>query len=90
MQQQILKEKKLETCTSPISLQDIRTLKELYQLKSETRDLREPIVRNIMKQRVVGQKCIEFLKNALYSLETIHIDDFTGQRVLRLDGKKQI
>ncbi len=90
MQQLILREKKLETCTSPISLQDIRTLKELYQLKSETRDLRQPIVRNIMKQRVVGHQCIESLKNALYSLETIHIDDFTGQRVLRLDGMKQI
>lgn len=90
MQQLILREKKLETCTSPISLQDIRTLKELYQLKSETRDLRQPIVRNIMKQRVVGQQCIESLKNALYSLETIHIDDYTGQRVLRLDGRKQI
>ena len=90
MQEQILKEKKLETCTTPISLRDIQTLKELYQLKSETRDLREPIVRNIMKQRVVGQQCIESLKNALYSLETIHIDDYTGQRVLRLDGRKQI
>ena len=90
MQQLILREKKLETCTSPITLQDIRTLKELYQLKSETRDLRQPIVRNIMKQRVVGQQCIESLKNALYSLETIHIDDYTGQRVLRLDGRKQI
>ncbi len=90
MQQLILREQKLETCTSPITLQDIRTLKELYQLKSETRDLRQPIVRNIMKQRVVGQQCIESLKNALYSLETIHIDDYTGQRVLRLDGSKQI
>ncbi len=90
MQEQILKEKKLETCTSPISLQDIQTLKELYQLKSETRDLRAPIVRNIMTQRVVGRQCIESLKNALYSLETIHIDDYTGQRVLRLDGLKQI
>ena len=90
MQQQILKEKKLDTCTEPISLQDIGTLKGLYQLKSETRDLRQPIVRNIMKQRVVGQQCIESLKNALYSLETIHIDDYTGQRVLRLDGIKQI
>ena len=90
MQQLILKEKKLETCTSPISLQDIRTLKELYQLKSETRELRQPIVRNIMKQRVVGQQCIESLKNALYSLETIHIDDYTGQRVLRIDGRQQI
>ena len=88
--QQLLKEKNLETCTSPIYLQDIRTLKELYQLKSETRDLRQPIVRNIMKQRVVGQQCIESLKNALYSLETIHIDDYTGQKVLQLDGMKQI
>ena len=90
MHQLILKEKKLETSVSPISLQDIRTLKELYQIKSETRDLRQPIVRNIMKRRIVGQQCIESLKNALYSLETIHIDDYTGQRVLRLDGRKQI
>ncbi len=90
MQQQILKEQKLETCATSISLQDIGTLKELYQLKSETRDLRQPIVRNIMKQRVVGLQCIESLKNALYSLETIHIDDYTGQRVLQIDGKKQI
>jgi len=86
----IVNERSLRTCNFPITLQDIRTLKELYRLKSETRDLREPIVRNIMKQRVVGKGCIESLKNALYSLETIYIDDYTGQRLLRLDGMKQI
>ncbi|HED31654.1 MAG TPA: trehalose 6-phosphate synthase [Prosthecochloris aestuarii] len=90
MQELILNENKLKTCANTISLQDIRTLKELYALKSETRDLREPIVRNIMKQRVVGHECIESLKNALYSLETIHIDDNTGQRVLSIDGLRQI
>ena len=90
MHESIVKEHSLSTCKFPITLQDIRTLKELYQLKAETRDLREPIVRNIMKQRVVGQGCVESLKNALYSLETIYIDDYTGQRLLRLDGLKQI
>jgi hypothetical protein len=90
MHDSIVKEYNLSSCISPITLQDIRTLKELYHLKAETRDLREPIVRNIMKQRVVGQGCIESLKNALYSLETIYIDDYTGQRLLRLDGLKQI
>ena len=90
MHESILKERQLNTCTTPITLQDIRTLKELYQLKAETRELREPVVRNIIKQRVVGQACVESLKNALYSLETIYIDDDTGQRLLRLEGMKQI
>ena len=90
MHESILKEHQLNTCTTPITLQDIRTLKELYQLKAETRELREPVVRNIIKQRVVGQSCVESLKNALYSLETIYIDDDTGHRLLRLDGMKQI
>jgi hypothetical protein len=52
--------------------------------------LRAPVVNNIIKQRVVGQACVESLKNALYSLETIYIDDDTGHRLLRLDGLKQI
>ena len=86
----IVNERNLRTSNFPITLQDIRTLKELYRLKAETRDLREPIVKNIMKQRVVGKGCLESLKNALYSLETIYIDDYTGQRLLRLDGMKQI
>ncbi|MEI7933773.1 MAG: trehalose 6-phosphate synthase [Chlorobiaceae bacterium] len=90
MHESILKERKLSTSSTSITLQDIRTLKELYQLKAETRELREPVVKNIIKQRVVGQSCVESLKNALYSLETIYIDDDTGQRLLRLDGKKQI
>ncbi|MBF0585458.1 trehalose 6-phosphate synthase [Prosthecochloris sp. N3] len=90
MDSQILQTKKLTTCAKNISLQDISTLKELYKLKSETRDLREPVVRNIMKQRVIGHECIESLKNALYSLETVHIDDDTGQRLLSIDGRKQI
>ncbi len=86
----ILEKQHLITSETNISLQDIRTLKELYHLKSETRELREPVVRNIMKQRVVGQECIESLKNALYSLETVHIDDNTGQRVLSIDNTRQI
>ncbi len=90
MHESILKERRLSTSSTSITLQDIRTLKELYQLKAETRELREPVVKNIIKQRVVGQACVESLKNALYSLETIYIDDDTGQRLLRLDGKKQI
>ncbi|TLU83569.1 MAG: trehalose 6-phosphate synthase [Chlorobium sp.] len=90
MHESILKERKLNTCSNSITLQDIRTLKELYQLKAETRELREPVVKNIIKQRVVGGSCVESLKNALYSLETIYIDDDTGQRLLRLDGMKQI
>ena len=90
MHESILKERNLSTSNTLITLQDIRTLKELYQLKAETRELRLPVVKNIIKQRVVGQACVESLKNALYSLETIYIDDDTGQRLLRLDGKKQI
>jgi len=90
MHESILKERQLTTCTTPITLQDIRTLKELYHLKAETRELRQPIVRNIIKQRVVGRACVESLRNALYSLETIYIDDDTGHRLLRLDGLKQI
>ena len=90
MHDSILKERNLNTSNSLITLQDIRTLKELYQLKAETRELRQPVVKNIIKQRVVGQSCIESLKNALYSLQTIYIDDDTGQRLLRLDEMRQI
>jgi len=90
MHESILKERQLNTFATSISLQDIRTLKELYQLKAETRELRAPVVNNIIKQRVVGQACVESLKNALYSLETIYIDDDTGYRLLRLDSLKQI
>ncbi len=90
MHESILTECRLSTSSTSISLQDIRTLKELYQLKAETRELRAPVVNNIIKQRVVGQTCVESLKNALYSLETIYIDDDTGHRLLRLDGLKQI
>lgn len=90
MHESFLRERKLNTSANLISLQDIRTLKELYQLKAETRELRQPVVKNIIKQRVVGQQCAESLKNALYSLETIYIDDDTGERLLRLDGKRQI
>jgi hypothetical protein len=90
MHENILKEGNLNTSNTLITLQDIRTLKELYQLKAETRELREPIVKNIIKQRVVGQSCVESLKNALYSLQTIYIDDDTGQRLLRLDEMRQI
>lgn len=90
MHESILTECRLSTASTSISLQDIRTLKELYQLKAETKELRAPVVNNIIKQRVVGQTCVESLKNALYSLETIYIDDDTGHRLLRLDGLKQI
>lgn len=90
MRFRILNEKQLGTCEHTITLQDVRTLKELYQLKSVTRDLREPVVRNIMQRRVVGQECVESLKNALYSLETVHIDDDTGHRRLSIDNIKQI
>ncbi|MEI7694057.1 MAG: trehalose 6-phosphate synthase [Chlorobium sp.] len=90
MHESILKERNLSTSHTLITLQDIRTLKELYQLKAETRELRLPIVKNIIKQRVVGQSSVESLKNALYSLQTIYIDDDTGQRLLRLDDTRQI
>lgn len=90
MHDSILKERSLSTSNTLITLQDIRTLKELYHLKAETRELRQPIVKNIIKQRVIGQSCVESLKNALYSLQTIYIDDDTGQRLLRLDDLRQI
>ncbi len=90
MHESILKERNLSTSHTLITLQDIRTLKEHYQLKAETRELRLPIVKNIIKQRVVGQPSVESLKNALYSLQTIYIDDDTGQRLLRLDDTRQI
>lgn len=90
MHDRILNERDISTRNNLITLQDIRTLKELYQLKAETRELRQPIVKHIIKQRVVGKESIESLKNALYSLETIYIDDNTGQRLLKLDGSRQI
>ncbi|MEI6846821.1 MAG: trehalose 6-phosphate synthase [Chlorobiaceae bacterium] len=90
MHESILEEHHLNTYPSSITLQDIKTLKQLYELKAETKEIREPIVKNIIKQKVVGQTCVESLKNALYSLETIHIDDDTGHRLLSIDETKQI
>ena len=90
MHENILKEPRPSPSTPSITLQDIRTLKELYHLKAITRELREPVVRNIFKQRGVGRACVESLKNALSSLETIFIDDDTGHRMLHLDEIKQI
>ena len=48
MHESIFKEHQLGTVSTSISLQDIRTLKELYQLKAETRELRAPVVYNII------------------------------------------
>lgn len=59
-----------------ISLQPIRSFKDLFNLKALTRVIRSPIVKNIFSARVINLRSIESLKNARRSLEDVYFRDY--------------
>ncbi|MCG8375628.1 MAG: trehalose 6-phosphate synthase [Chlorobiales bacterium] len=59
-----------------ISLQPIRSFKDLFRLKALTRKIRSPIVKNIFSARVINMRSIESLKNARRSLEDVYYRDY--------------
>lgn len=59
-----------------ISLQPIRSFKDLFHLKALTRTIRSPIVKNIFSARVINLRSIESLKNARRSLEDVYFRDY--------------
>ncbi|MCW8796648.1 MAG: trehalose 6-phosphate synthase [Chlorobium sp.] len=59
-----------------ISLQPIRSFKDLFRLKALTRVIRSPIVKNIFSARVINLRSIESLKNARRSLEDVYNRDY--------------
>ena len=59
-----------------ISLQPIRSFKDLFHLKALTRSIRAPIVKNIFSARVINLRSIEALKNARRSLEDVYFRDY--------------
>ena len=71
-----------------IEKQEIRTLKQFYNLMAMTRDVRSKTVKNLFKDQPVEQDSIASLKNALFSLEDIPSQD--GLKILYIDNSKKI
>ncbi len=71
-----------------IEKQEIRTLKQFYNLMAMTRDVRSETVKNLFKDQPVEQDFITSLKNALFSLEDIPSQD--GLKILYIDNSKKI
>ncbi len=58
-----------------INLQKVSSLKDLFHLKALTRDIRAPIVKNIVAARVINLRSLESLRNARRSLEFVRYKD---------------
>ncbi|MBW1822843.1 MAG: trehalose 6-phosphate synthase [Deltaproteobacteria bacterium] len=71
-----------------IEKQEIRTLKQFYNLMAMTRDVRYKTVKNLFKDQPIGQASITSLKNALFSLEDIPSEN--GLKILYIDNSKKI
>ena len=71
-----------------IKKQEIRTLKQFYNLMAMTRAVRYKLVENIFAGLSIDCSQIESLKNAFFSLEEIRSDD--GLKLLYLDNSKKI
>ena len=71
-----------------IEKQEVRTLKQFYNLMAMTRDVRSKTVKNLFKDQPVEQDSIASLKNALFSLEDIPSQD--GLKILYIDNSKKI
>ncbi len=71
-----------------IKKQEIRTLKQFYNLMAMTRDLRYKLVENIVTGLSIDRGQIESLKNALCSLKAIRSED--GLKLLYIDSSKKI
>jgi len=71
-----------------IKKQEIRTLKQFYNLMAMTRAVRYKLVENIFTGLSIDCDLIESLKNALFSLEEISSDN--GLKLLYIDDSKKI
>jgi len=71
-----------------IEKQEIRTIKQFYNLIAMTRDIRSKMVEDLFKDQPVDQDCLASLKNALLSLEDIPSED--GLKILYIDDSKKI
>ncbi|MDL1968215.1 MAG: trehalose 6-phosphate synthase [Deltaproteobacteria bacterium] len=71
-----------------IKKQEIRTLKQFYNLMAMTRAVRYKLVENIFAGLSIDRNLIESLKNALFSLEEISSDN--GLKLLYIDDSKKI
>ena len=71
-----------------IEKQEIRTLKQFYNLMAMTRDVRSKMVENLFEDQPVDQDSVASLKNALLSLEDIPSED--GLKILYIDDTKKI
>ncbi len=72
-----------------ISLQPIRSFKDLFHLKALTRIIRSPIVKNIFSARVINLRSIESLKNARRSLEDVYFRDYETS-IIHIDDMHSI
>ncbi|MCG8342559.1 MAG: trehalose 6-phosphate synthase [Chlorobiales bacterium] len=72
-----------------ISLQPIRSFKDLFHLKALTRKIRSPIVKNIFSARVINLRSIESLKNARRSLEDVYFRDYETS-IIHIDDMHSI
>ena len=71
-----------------IKKQEIRTLKQFYNLMAMTRAVRYKVVKNIFIGFSINFDLIESLKNALCSLKAIRSED--GLKLLYIDSSKKI
>ena len=71
-----------------IEKQEIRTLRQFYNMMAMTRDVRSKMVEHLFKDQPVEQGSITSLKNALFSLEGIPSED--GLKILYIDNSKKI
>jgi len=71
-----------------IKKQEIRTLKQFYNLMAMIRDVRYKTVENLFKDQPIEPEFIASLKNALFSLEDIPSED--GLKILYIDDSKKI
>ncbi|NNK84146.1 MAG: trehalose 6-phosphate synthase [Desulfobacterales bacterium] len=71
-----------------IEKQEIRTVKQFYNLMAMTRDIRCKMVKDLFNDQPVDQDCLASLKNALLSLEDIPSED--GLKILHIDDTKKI
>ena len=71
-----------------IEKQEIRTLKQFYNLMALTGDVRSKTVEKLFKDQPVDQDSVASFKNALLSLEDIPSED--GLKILYIDDSKKI
>jgi len=71
-----------------IKKQEIRTLKQFYNLMAMTRNVRYKAVKNLFQDLPIAHESITSLKNALFSLKDIPSED--ELKILYIDDSKKI